>query len=404
LSPPILVEDGEGLARLVRELEGAREVAVDTEADSFYRYREQVCLIQLTVGELDFLVDPLRDLDLSGLGRLFADPERLKVFHDGEYDVLILRRDYDFTFRNLFDTRIAAMALGDSMPGLASVVRARFGIELDKSQQRSDWSRRPLTDRQIRYARLDTRYLIPLMAEMKAALEERGRTMIVEQECRRLEGLEAPRREFLPDEFVRLKGARKLNLRQARLLRVLYEKRDDLARTRDVPPFKVLGNGVLVAIAQSLPRSHEELGAVDGLSPKLVRRLGVDLMAAVRRAERLGPLTEMPRLPARDGTGRLDDEAYELHERLKSWRKTRGQAEGLDSSLVLNRHALLQLAVRRPSDAAQLAEMDGILPWQAEAFGDELLGAVAEFEDDLAAGRIELPTRGRARGRRRRPT
>ena len=394
---PAFIEDQSGVERLLAELSGASEVAVDTEADSFFRYQERVCLIQISVGEKDFLVDPLCDLDLSGLGDLFADPDRVKVFHDGEYDVLMLKRDYGFHFRNLFDTRIAAAALGHELPGLASVVHTHFGIELDKSQQRSNWSKRPLTEKQIRYARLDTRYLVALMGEMKVQLAERKRAMIVEGECRRLEALEPTVRDFDPDGFVRVKGARVLDLHQARALRELFARRDEMARARDIPPFKVLGNVPLVEIARACPRSMAELEAVPGLSPKLAHRVADDVLDAVRRARELGPLDRLPRLPAKDGTGGLDEIGYEMHERLKGWRKERARAEELDSSLVLNRLILLRLATERPRDLEALVSVEGMLDWQVTSFGAELVAVIVAFEEDLADGRIELKPRGRGR-------
>ena len=145
LPPPTLVADQDGFEGLLEDLAGQKEIAFDTEADSFFNYREKVCLIQVTVEDRDYLVDPLSDIDVSGLGEVFADPKRTKVFHDGEYDVLILKRDFGFDFAGLFDTRIAAAALGQASPGLASVLANRFGVELDKSMQRSNWSRRPLS-------------------------------------------------------------------------------------------------------------------------------------------------------------------------------------------------------------------------------------------------------------------
>ena len=177
LEPPILVEDAGGLERLLADLAGQDEIAVDTEADSFYRYREQVCLIQITVEDRDYLVDPLAKVQLEGVGKILADPRKIKVFHDGEYDVLILKRDFSYTFRNLFDTRVAAAALGFTTPGLAAVIADRFGVELDKSLQRSNWSNRPLTQRQIDYARLDTHYLLPLMDEL--AQTHQGTLLVV---------------------------------------------------------------------------------------------------------------------------------------------------------------------------------------------------------------------------------
>ena len=391
------MEDDAGLERLSRALDGAQEIAFDTEADSFYHYREQVCLIQVTVGEEDFVVDPLRELDLSVLGNVLADPQKTKVFHDGEYDVLILKRDFGFAFAGLFDTRIAAAALGVATPGLANVVLEHFGVELDKSQQRSDWSRRPLTASQIAYARQDTRYLIPLMHEYRRQLEERQRSVIVEGECRRLEGLESAERVFNPDEFVRLKGARNLRGHEMQALRELYVMRDELARQRDLPPFKILGNNVLVAIARARPKDTRQLERIDGLPPKLAKRWGGAVMTALERARELGPMTRAPRLAPKDGTQGLDEEGVELHDRLKSWRKVRANAEEIDASLILNRLVLLRVAQERPRDERELREVDGMLEWQLELFGHELLEVVRTFEADLAAGRVELPRRGRGR-------
>ncbi len=376
-------------------LEGEPVVAFDTEADSFYRYQEQVCLIQISTPDQDFLVDPLKGFDFGELGDVLAAPDQVKVFHDGEYDVLILKRQFGFQFRNLFDTRVAAAALGVDAPGLGSVVGERFGVELDKSLQRSNWSARPLTSKQIDYARLDTRYLIPLMEEFQRELDERGRTMILEGECRRLEALEPPRRGFDPDEFVRIKGARKLKPIELQVLRELYILRDRLAKARDVPPFKVVGNHVLLEVARSRPRSIRSLERVQGLSPKIVRRIGRELCDSVRAALDKGPLSELPRLPAKDGTSALDEAGVELHDRLKGWRKKQAVADGIDASLILNRHVLVRLAKDRPENEEQLSAVEGMLPWQVDLFRDDILGVIASFEDDLANGRIQLRRRRR---------
>ncbi len=383
----------------MRVLRDAKEIGFDTEADSFYHYQEHVCLIQITAKDVDYVVDPLCDFDLGELGDILADPSKVKVFHDGEYDVLILKRDYDFRFAGIFDTRIAAAALGLESPGLASVVQEHFGVELDKSQQRSDWSKRPLTASQVAYARQDTRYLLPLMDKMRAALREVGRERVVDGECRRIEALVPAEKEFNPDEFVRLKGARTLDPNQTQALRELFIWRDGEAKARDVPPFKVLGNHLMLDIARARPRTLKRLERVERLSPKVVRRLGEDLVRAMTIAEEKGPMKQLPTLPSKDGTGKLDEAERELHDRLKEWRKKRARDEGIDSSLVLNRHTLVLLATERPTDLAALEAVDGILPWQIEDFGDELCGVIRAFAEDLADGRIELKPR---RGRRRR--
>lgn len=396
LPPPILVSDPRALASLLADLERQTLIAVDTEADSFFNFREKVCLVQLTVEERDYLVDPLAGLDLSPLGRVLADPGKTKIFHDGEYDILILKRDWGFEFRNLFDTRIAEAALGVESPGLAAVLRARFGIELDKSMQRSNWSARPLSERQIRYARLDTRFLAALMHAQRGELEERGRMMIVEGECARLERLVPATGEFSADDFVKLKGARALDRMGQRRLREVFAARHALAEAADLPPFKVLGNEQLIEIARLGPRDASELARVPGLSPKHARRLSEALLAALQRAEELGPLERTPNPPSRDGAPQLDELEFELHERLKQWRRERAERLGLDSSLVINRHVLARLAQRKPASAAELEQIDGLLGWQIHMFGPELL-------DVIRTGLREIPgaAQGGGSGRRR---
>jgi ribonuclease D len=394
LPPPTIVAEGRALEGLMAELEREREIAVDTEADSFFNFREKVCLLQITAGERDWLVDPLAGLDLRPLGRVFADPARTKIFHDGEYDILILKRDWGFEFKNLFDTRVAAAALGIESPGLGAVLKARFGIELDKSLQRSNWSARPLTHEQISYARLDTHFLVPLAREQRVELAARGRALIVEGECRRLEGLVPSEQVFSPDDFIRLKGARALDAAAQSRLRELFALRYELARDSDLPPFKVLGNDALLALAEADPKSARDLAHVPGFSPKQARRHGDALLAALERARQAGPLTRPPTSQPRDGTHALSEQEFELHERLKDWRKMRAQREGYDSSLVLNRHVMLRLAQQKPTTREALARVEGMQAWQLEAFGDELLEVIRR-------GLAELPERSQARGHRR---
>ncbi len=397
LPPPTLVQTAKGLDLLLADLASQTEIAVDTEADSFFNYREKVCLIQVTVEDRDYLLDPLAGFDLAPLGEILADPTKEKIFHDGEYDVLIMKRNFGFRFQSLFDTRVAAAALGDTQPGLASVLRARFSVELDKSMQRSNWSARPLSDKQIAYARLDTRFLIPLARAQKLELESTRRRRIVDGECRRLEQLIPQDNGFEPEEYSRIQGARGLSGEGLSALRELFILRDRLARESDLPPFKVIHNDVLIALAASAPARPNSLGEIPGLSPRQARRFGAEILDALARARESGPITKMPQLPSRDGTGELDDQEYELHERLKEWRRTRAAAEGYDASLVLNRHVLLRLAKQKPRASADLGAIDGLLHWQAAEIGPELVALIdrslREFQSQ--------PPRARRRNSRR---
>ncbi len=395
LPPPTVVSDESGFRRMLEVLASVDELAVDTEADSFFSYRDKVCLLQVTAAGEDWIVDPLAWLDLSNFGRVLADPRKVKVFHDGEYDILILKRDHGFRFANLFDTRVAAATLGSQAPGLASVLKERFGVELDKSMQRSNWAQRPLTPKQLAYARLDTHFLLPLMKEQRSDLARLERAMIVDGECRRLEGIEPPRDDFNPDEYAKIKGARLLSAPARAVLRELYIVREGLAESINEPPFRVVNNETMVLIAERAPKAVHELTRVPGFSAKQARRWGEALLAAVEKGLASEPVRRLPSLPSKDGTSGFDQVQQELHERLKAWRKDEAAKVGIDSAYLLNRHVLLELTLVRPTTSEALRAIVGLQAWQLERFGDGLLDVLRRFEEDLAAGRVEL--RGRWR-------
>jgi ribonuclease D len=393
LPPPTIVDNRRAMDRLMSDLEKQHEIAVDTEADSFFSYREKVCLVQITVDDRDYLVDPLSDIDLEPIGRMLADARKLKVFHDGEYDILILKRRYRFAFQNLFDTRVAAATLGSKNPGLASVLREHFQIELDKSMQRSNWGDRPLSDKQIRYARLDTHFLLPLMRRQKEELEKRARAMIVAGECRRLERLEPPHAEFDADEWVKVKGARLLGPLERQVFRELFILRERLASESDQPPFRVMNNEVLIALARARPRHVGDLSRVEGFSWKQARKMGDEVIRSIEHGVELGPLRSFPVLPSKDGTSDFTEEETELYERLKECRKKLAEREDMESAYLLNRHLLLRLTRERPSDLAALERIEGMHAWQVDMFGRAILDVIAKFRAELASGAIKLKKR-----------
>jgi ribonuclease D len=222
--------------------------------------------------------------------------------------------------------------------------------------------------------------------------------MIVAGECLRLEALVPQEPVFSPDEFIRIKGARALDLAAQARLRELFVLRHELARESDLPPFKVLGNEVLIALAQGAPSSSRDLARVPGFSPKQARRYGEQVYAALERARRNGPLSRPPQL-RKDGEAALTEEQFELHERLKQWRKTRAQREGFDASLVLNRHVLSRLAQQMPRTRDELARIEGLQPWQLASFGDELVDVIGKVLDELAREPASRPRRRQHRSR-----
>ncbi|MEM7518801.1 MAG: HRDC domain-containing protein, partial [Planctomycetota bacterium] len=197
--------------------------------------------------------------------------------------------------------------------------------------------------------------------------------------------------------FVRIKGARTLSPKGRSALRELNVERDALAHEGDVPPFRIVNNPALLAIAEKRPRDRRGLTAIHGFSDRQASRFGERFLDALARAEENGPLDKLPRLPAKDGTTGFSDEEVEFHERLKLWRKKRAEEMGFDASLLVNRHALLRLARAKLRSQDDLEKIEGLAEWQLERFGEELVRLRRDFESDLKSGKIDLSKKRRRR-------
>jgi len=179
----------EALAEAIAALSREPLVAADTEAASFHRYRDRIFLIQLSSPSRTEIIDPLAVVDLSPVGRLLADPKVEKIFHDADYDLRILDRDYGFRARRLFDTRIAAQLAGEPAVGLAALLEKYASVKLAKEHQKADWSRRPLPPAMLAYAAADTAHLPALREQLRVRLTALGRLAWAEEEFTWLEDL-----------------------------------------------------------------------------------------------------------------------------------------------------------------------------------------------------------------------
>ncbi len=283
--PIPLIATPKALAALLDTLRGQPAVAVDTESNSLYAYRERICLIQLSIPAADFIVDPLADLELGPLGALFADPAVQKVFHAAEQDVGGLRRDFGWSVVNLFDTMHAARILGWPRLGLASVLQDVFGVHTDKRYQRYDWGRRPLSPEALNYACLDTHYLLPLRDRQTEALRRTGRDRQAAQVFAQLAQTMPGTPAFGPAAFWRIKGVYDLEGQERAVLWELYIWRDQVACERDRPPFKVVGDAALLALARARPHTLDGLARIRGLPQHIIRRHGRAILNAIARGE-----------------------------------------------------------------------------------------------------------------------
>ncbi len=358
------------LSELAGSLRGRRALALDTESDSLHHHREKVCLVQIGVEEGGWLVDPLAARDLSPLAPLLADPNVVKVLHGADYDVTTLKRDFAFTFANVFDTMIASRVLGRPEIGLQALLRTEFGIALVKDSQKDDWSRRPLTPTQEAYALADVAHLIPLHDRLVAALGEVGRLEWVREECAAVAALEPARRGRDADAWQRIKGARRLSRRQQGVLQAVFAWREAMADRTDVPAFKIVSSETLLDLAERHPATLEELRAVKGLSPRVQREAGA-LLDAITRAwaapeDALPRVAAPPRPVVSEATRRRIDA-------LRTWRTAEAKKLALDVSVVLPQRLLERVAEVAPRTPSDLESVEGLRRWRRDTFGEALV-------------------------------
>ncbi|BCS56107.1 ribonuclease D [Geobacter sp. SVR] len=366
----------ERLAEVAAIISRGTEVAVDLEMDSLHHYREKVCLIQISTRTESWLIDPLALKDLSPLAVPLSNPDILTVMHGADYDIRSLHRDFGIEVGNLFDTMIASRFLGITEFGLAALLKARFGIELNKKYQKADWSKRPLSPEMCAYATADTADLLPLYDQLRAELVEKGRLSWQEEECRLVCGARVTEKEG--PLFLSSKGAGKFKGRGLAILEALLQMRDSQARELDRPPFKVISAETLQEIADKRPRTFGDLAAIKGMTSGQVHRYGERILAAVSAALAL-PEQDLPRFP-RQRREEPSESSKERLKRLKSWRQEKSRLLELEPGVVAPNWLLESIAEANPACGEDFEGIAGMREWQKGLFGKELLAELASAE------------------------
>ena len=367
-----LITAREHLEEVCVELAKSPRLAFDTESNGFYAYKEKVCLIQISTPTDDYIVDPIAIVNLDVMGPLFADPNIEKLFHAGEYDVLCLKRDYGFTFSNLYDTMIAARVLGIKELGLAAAIERQFGLVISKKLQRADWGKRPLTTEMIRYAQGDTHFLMRLADEQKKALVEKGRWDDAVEAFRELEKLEPNVKVFDPEGFWKLVGRTDIGGKAMAALKEVWLYREQQAASRDRAPFRVMPEDLMLRIAEALPETKEALAAVKGMSPYILERFGAGLLAAVERGRAAAPVTR----PVVAEKRRMAEDEWRLFEALRAWRKERAEHDKVESVVILSTDSMRQIAAHACRvDGDPLAPLSEL---KKTRYGEDVLRVVAK--------------------------
>ena len=370
-----------GLADLCTQLSGDEFVAVDTEFMREQTYWPELCLIQIAGREREAIVDPLAEgIDLEPFFELMRNERVLKVFHAARQDIEIFVYRAGAVPHPVFDTQVAAMVCGfGEQVGYEAIVRKLAKAQIDKSSRFTDWSRRPLSDKQLAYALSDVTHLRTVYEHLKLELDKNGRESWLEQEMTILTSPATYRTEP-EDAWKRLK-VRLRSRKQLATLVQLAAWREREARDKNVPRARVIKDDAITEIAMQMPQTKEALSALRSLPRGYGNsRHGDAIIAAVKSALAL-PANELPNFV--DGADELTDSAQSAAEILKLALKIVCEQQGIAPKLVATSSDIEAVAT---SDSADVPLLRG---WRREVFGNLAL--------DLKAGSAVIGFRkGRA--------
>jgi ribonuclease D len=359
------------LTAAVREISGSGSIALDTESDSFHRYPERLCLIQVASRNKIYLIDTISLNDLDPLRNVLLNSSVCKIIHAAENDIRSLDRHCGIRIRNIYDTSLAARFAGIARLSLGALTEDLLGQPLNKSKrlQRADWGRRPLSAEALEYAASDVRHLHALREVLDRRLGMLGRTAWVAEECARLEEI----RYTAPDvenAFFSVKGAKDLDERGLTVLRSLFLFREKEARRWHKPVFMVLPDAALILLASRPQTAFSEVLSDSGL-----KRFGQGLKQALYDGMAAPPVSRpspVKRVRPRKGSLRRLNH-------LKEWRISLGNGLALDPSLIWPLASLERLAVAPDNLSIEIGSGE-IRQWQRDTFLSSLQACLESLE------------------------
>lgn len=377
LPPPSVIADRVAMADALAWIGEDPWIAFDTEFLRERTYYPQLCLVQLATPRARFCIDALQVTDLQPLYEFLAQPRRCKIVHAARQDLEALSRAGALACTPLFDTQIAAALAGyPDQVAYAWLVEACCGVVLDKSQTRTDWTQRPLSNEQLDYALADVEYLGSLREHLLVKLDANGKlAWLMEEGARVVDSLPA---SLDPAQaWRRLRGITGLGFAPAAKARALATWREERAQALDLPRGWLLKDDVLLALAVQCPSGLGEMAQVDGLAPSTIRRYGPELLEIVHGEPAIAP-TET------NGGWRLAGAGQNLLSELQVFVKARADEVQVAPTLIASRKDLEALVLGDPPSRL-------LTGWRGSLIGADLTARVVAVP--LAERRLAIPRR-----------
>jgi ribonuclease D len=360
-TPPLYVDTPEQLRELCHSLAGTAWIVMDTEFLREKTYFPKFCLLQIAAPGIVACVDPLALEALDPLFELIFDPRIIKIFHSGRQDLEIFYHLRGKLPSPVFDTQIAAPLLGlGEQISYAGLVSELLGVNLTKSHSRTDWTRRPLSPEQLRYAADDVIYLEQAYLAMLPRLEKLGRMAWLEEDFAQL--LDISNYQNPPESaWQRIGGVYQLKSKPLSIVQALAAWREQTARAQDLPRGWVLKDDALIDLARQQPATMDELKLVRGLDERMVKRQGAVICRIIQEATSRPPQAVDPK--TRSGKKTAEQEA--VLDLLMSVVRLRAAQNTLNATLLASRKDLEQLLDGDP----QSRLLHG---WRKTMVGEEL--------------------------------
>ncbi len=380
IPPPVYVDTPEQLSELCAKLTNVSWIVLDTEFLREKTYFPKFCLLQIAANDIVACVDPLALESLDSLFEIIFNPRITKVFHSGRQDLEIIYNLYGKLPGPVFDTQIAAPLLGlGEQISYAGLVAELLGVNLTKSHSRTDWTRRPLSPEQIRYAADDVIYLEKAYLFMLPRLEKLRRLSWLEGDFQEL--LDPSNYENPPElAWQRIGGVHQLKSKPLSIVQTLAAWREQTARSQDLPRGWVLKDDALLDLARQQPANIDELKLVRGIDERVVKRHGAIICRMIQEA--LGRTPQALEQKSRSGKKSVEQEA--VLDLLMAVVRLRAAQNTINSSILASRKDLEQLF-----DGDPFARL--LHGWRKTMVGEELSAVLrGEVALSITDGRLSI--------------
>jgi ribonuclease D len=363
----IIIDNKKGMELLTVNLGSSEILSIDTESSGYFSYYSKVCLIQISTKGKNYIIDPLSKVDLDLLKPIFKNQKILKIFHSATDDIKALKRDFGFDFNHIADTLYSSKLLNLEHNSLNYLVEYYHNVKLSKTEQKSNWEKRPLDKQQLQYAALDTAYLESIWEKMKLELEKSNLIDEATSEFKKITEDIYKTKESTHEVFwYKFPNILKFTPEQRRNIYDILVYRDEKAKKANKAPFRIFNNDFIIKIIKPEFRSEEKIAEVLG------KKEAQTIFNILSNPS--GPPLNKSDIPKFD-SDTTEEEDLKL-KNLHKWREKIMKHRGVDHSMILSNKQMIHLIRNEPKSLDDLTNSGFLSEWKVQNYGKSLLKAL----------------------------